>query len=112
MTIILDNYPLPPSRGSDQGAVRIQELLSERIIVISVPPKIEVYHVKLRCFANYFALGWDREGSRSLTPSLSRELVFWALPPGTPKESKKSPAGYPGASLGGTPKGSYGNTAF
>ena len=41
MTIILDNYPpLAPSRGSDQGAVRIQDLLSERIIVISAPPRI------------------------------------------------------------------------
>ena len=30
--------PPPPSRGSDEGAVRIQELLSERIVVISAPP--------------------------------------------------------------------------
>ena len=38
VTIILDNYPPSTLQGSDQGAVRIRELLSERILVISAPP--------------------------------------------------------------------------
>ena len=32
--------PLPPSSRSDGGAVRIRELLSERILVISAPPSL------------------------------------------------------------------------
>ena len=42
VTIILDNYPLPPARGLDWVAVRVRELLSERVLVISPPPNLKI----------------------------------------------------------------------
>ena len=58
--------PLPPSRGSDYGAVRIRELLSERIIVIPAPPIVKRQEhcdvdaflppKKRRCFCNCLAI--------------------------------------------------------
>ena len=38
MTILLDNYPPSTLQGVGLGAVKIRELLSERILVISAPP--------------------------------------------------------------------------
>ena len=42
MTIILDNYPPSTLQGVGIGAVRIRELLSEKIIVISAPPRFAI----------------------------------------------------------------------